>query len=400
MQHLYEEIQDMGSSEAVEAISKLVAGSTKGKISFSSVTSRKSSQTKGQNKIGLGRITLSFPKTRKPQDRRFFVKVKEGMSLSPEYAKRIEEYLQLEEKKHDDDFFDREGFEKTLIQKLNERGLTHLVSIVKNEGKQIFLNKNKSVIRGYFGELYAHAILKRLFGEYTAIPTGTIKKASSGQSIPIDEVLKFGMEYYNFQVKHYQIKNGQITLNNTLNALTFLRDRLYITGSPLEILTEFFASYQYNQPFKQEERNESLKDGEMSISEYTENVYSKFNSIFESFSNLFTRRVGYMIKIQDYFQAASGGLFKNKTDYYNSFFIVKNRIVPASDIIEQIQERLINATLTYGPVSSSGLITYTLKQPTDSEATLQKYLYDPDHVPNLNFLAGKTRIEYRITIKI
>lgn len=397
MQHLYREIQDLGSAEAAEAISKLVSGSTGGKISFSSVTSRKSSQQKGQSKIGLGRITLSFPKAKKPKDRRFIVKVKEGMSLSPEYAKRIEEYLQLEETKHDDDFFDREGFEQTLIQKLNERGLTHLASVVRNEGKQIFLNKNKSVIKGYFGEIYVHAIFKRLFGEYAAIPTGTIKKASSGQSIPIDEVLKFGMEHYNFQIKNYQIKNGQITLGNTVNALTFLKDRLYITGSPLEILTEFFASYQYNQPFKQDEH---LNPGKMSISEYTENVYSKFNNIFESFSDLFTRRVGYMIKIQDCFQAASGGLFKNKTDYYNSFFIVKNKIVPASDIIEQIQEQIINATLLYGPVSSSGLITYTLKQPTNNEATLQKYLYDPNHVPNLNFLAGKTKIEYRITIKI
>ena len=42
--------------------------------------------------------------------------------------------------------------------------------------RNIFVNRNSSVITGYFGELYAHIILSKIFGaKNTLKPTGNLK---------------------------------------------------------------------------------------------------------------------------------------------------------------------------------------------------------------------------------
>ena len=101
-----------------------------------------------------------------------------------------------------------------------------------------------------------------------------------------------------------------------------------------------------------------------------------------------------MLKIQDCFSAMSPE-FDEKKDYYNNFFIIQNRIVPASKIIEQI----INALKT-GALMGGGTMHYELLPTEDKGAVLQKYLNEPNHQPNLNYLARRVRINYDITIAV
>jgi hypothetical protein len=66
------------------------------------------------------------------------------------------------------------------------------------------------------------------------------------------------------------------------------------------LLMEFFASYQYNQPFTH------IKDKEggsiATVSEYTANVYNNFQRIFhQNLRPVFDSHIGNILKIQDVF---------------------------------------------------------------------------------------------------
>ena len=236
------------------------------------------------------------------------------------------------------------------------------------------------------------AMLENLFGEQGAmiIPTGSIRKSTSGQQIPIDIVLQKGLEQFHFQVKNYNTKNGTISLRGHMNAMNFLENKMLITGHPLEVLTEFLASYQYNQPFEDEGLRELYAEAEMSVDRYESEVYSQFQTIFSQMRYMFDEYAPNLFKIEDLFKAKSGGLFTEQKQYINNFFIVKDRIVPASEIIQQLIDAFRQKPIT----------SYRLTKPTNKEDTLEGNFNTYEHRPDENLLARLVNVSYSITITI
>jgi hypothetical protein len=112
--------------------------------------------------------------------------------ITDDYIKKIETYLGNEIEKQK---LDKQEFINEVIEELNAKGLSRLSSMASLAGSRIDVNSSAASIRGFFGELYALAALESLYGEKAKIMhTGTIRKASSGQLIPIDIVLTQGMQ--------------------------------------------------------------------------------------------------------------------------------------------------------------------------------------------------------------
>lgn len=355
-------------------------------IKFSSATTRKQGGGLHDKQVGLGRLQLKIS-----QDRKFIVqKVHADNDLiSKDFLKKLNDYLNGGAIKNQ---LDRAAFLQDVSQSLDTYGLQDLRPLLSAVGQSIDVNASEASIRGFFGEFYALAVLDTLFGPQgaTVIPTGSIRKATSGQEIPIDIALQKGLQQFNFQVKNYNNTGGHITLHGDVSAPYFLEQKMQIVGHPLEVLTEFLASYQYNQPFQNETLRGYYENTSMPVERYEEEVYNQFQEIFRSMRYLFDQYAPSLFKIEDVFKAKSGGLFTKEQQYINNFFIVKNRIVPASEIVQQI----IDAFKTK-PITS-----YRLMETTNKTDTLEGNFTNYEHSPDENLLAKLVRVSYSITITI
>lgn len=351
------------------------------KVSFSKSTSRKTSL--GDKKVGLGRLQLKIS-----QDRKGIVqKVHANNDLiTDEYVKKMQNYI---DGTAATGTFDKTVFVNEVVSELKSRGLGHLVYAARSAANNIDVNQSAAAIRGYFGELYALATLQQLFGNNKVMHTGSLRKSGSGQQIPIDLVVQQGMRQFNFQVKNYSIKNDKITLSNTISATNLIDNRLMLTGNVADILTEFFASYQYNQPFTGR-LAEYYANTSMPVPVYESQVYSQFQSIFNDISYSFNQSALNLFKISDIFSVDSGGLFTKEAEYFNHFFIIQNRIVPASDIIQQIINGLTN---------DRPIVRFNLSKTSNSEDTLQAHFFE-QYNPPLNSLAQQVDVRYSITITV
>lgn len=353
-------------------------------VTFTKATSRQTPL--GTQLIGLGRLQLKISKDR---TRLEYKKDADVTLITNEYIQKMEDYLNNTNSTKPS--LDVNAFFTDLANALRSNGLFELVNLLPTARARMAINRSAASIKGFFGELYALGVLYHLYGQQaTVLPTGSIRKSSSGQQIPIDVALQWGLQQFNFQVKNYQIKNNSITLSGVSSALNFIDNRLKMTGTVTDILKEFFASYQYNQPFTGS-LAKYYEDSIMPVPEYDATVYQKFQSIFNSMQYNFDQFAQNVFKIQDVFSADSGGLFKNEQAYFNHFFIVQERVIPASDIIQQIIDGLKSNT----PVTSYRLLTAT-----NSADTLQGHYKDIGFQPPINALAGQVDIKYSITISV
>ena len=374
-------MKDFGAS-AVDII--LATMPKDSRVTFTRATSKKTPL--GTQSIALGRLSLKISKDRTRVE---YKKSADVTLITNDYIQKLEDYLNNDSSTKLS--LDLDAFFIDLTNALQSKGLIELVSLLPIARARISVNRSAASIKGFFGELYALGVLQHLYGnQAAALPTGSIRKNSSGQQIPIDIVLQWGLQQFNFQVKNYQIKDNSITLSGVSSALNFIDNRLKMTGTAADILKEFFASYQYNQPFTGS-LAEYYAKSVMPVPEYDATVYQKFYSIFNSIKYNFDQFAHNVFKIQDVFSADSGGLFKNEQAYFNHFFIVQERVVPASDIIQQI----INGLKNHAPVTS-----YTLLATKNNSDTLQGHYKDVGFQPPINALAGQVDIRYSITISV
>ena len=355
-------------------------------IHFSSQTSRRRGGGLHAQKVGIGTLNLKISQDRK----KIVQKVKVDNDLiSDSFLKKLNEYLngpQGQEKLQKAIFLDE------VREELTKYGLSNLIPLLNKAGNVLDVNQSEASIRGFFGELYALSLLSTLFSEKATqvFSTGTIRKASSGQQIPIDFALQNALGQFHFQVKNYNTAKGSITLKGHMSAPNFLENKMLITGQPLDILIEFLASYQYNQPFESDGLKQLYANTEMPVEKYASDVYSQFQNVFSKMRYMFDQYAPNLFKIEDLFKAKSGGLFNEEKQYINNFFIVKNRIVPASEIIQQLIDAFDKRPIT----------SYRLAPPSNKEDTLEGNFNTYEHRPDENLLARLVNINYSITIAI
>ena len=213
------------------------------------------------------------------------------------------------------------------------------------------LSTSANQIRGFLGELRETVILKELFkGQKVKVsPTGVekiITAFSKGKDAPIDITI----DGINFQVKNYgQLKQSAKKLvenilpnsaqfTHKMKMGNFIEQRLAQSSMKDDVvlrkkLVKIYGSLQYNRPFSE--------GNPKSIEEYKENVYSKFDEYtqFENGSKmhkLLDSSVNSILGIEKEFQGEN--LFQQERIYYNTFFIIRGKYIPASVILDVILE--------------------------------------------------------------
>lgn len=191
------------------------------------------------------------------------------------------------------------------------------------------LNDSKASIKGFLGEVHAAATIDYLFNNKgLAIPTGKIKNLQ-GREIPIDIIF----EEYGFQVKNYRLIEGSFKNirreGDAMGAANFITERLRPSASIADIMIDFFGSYQFNQPIE-------------NASDRYKQIYARFSQN-ELTSKIFNGYLDNILKISDDFSSINNlGIFKTPNLYFNTFFIIGDKIVPSSKILQAIKEVLVD----------------------------------------------------------
>lgn len=278
---------------------------------------------------------------------------------------------------------DPKNFAIAITEILQEEGITgaplnYLSTEIYTNLKAYALSKNFAVTKGFLGEVYWASFFNFLAnGKARVIPTGNIKNVL-GQSIPIDLILRdFG-----FQVKMYNIKNGKINLGlkdgSTRLLGNFIVDRAEV--SPSEALLLFFGAYGYNQPI------------EDASSEYVQ-LYGSFQEYFGIVDQIFQTHIDKIIGIDKGFKQRVNNeaerVFKDEKNYYNSFFLINDKIVPSSNIVQGIIEGFRESEAR---AKFKG--NYSVKE-TDSNN-----LWPNKQPKNLVAAANMSQINYEIMINV
>lgn len=281
------------------------------------------------------------------------------------------------------------------------RGIEGVIQIMKRvcpeleslgiKYNEFSLTHNLASTIGFFGEVRAMAICKKLgVPENFLKATGSFRKenegAEKGDEIPIDLLL---MEN-GFQIKNYSISSqNTVTFSGQQQAPYWIKNRLALTGTLEEVLTELFSIYQYNQVITR-----SI-DGQEEYREY-------YQSILDLVPEVANTRIPYMLKIADTFQSSGDSFFGDKKVYYNTFFWINKYLVPSSWILEKIIQLVKKISLPNNKLSAVSTV-YDFKPPKKNRHRWQILgsIHRRKGLPfDTNFMASYIRVNYKITLDL
>ena len=352
-------------------------------------------------KVGLAKLVLRTKKD-KDTNKITIIRLKEGEMgvVSDRYLKRVEQYLnkenQTDTSKANLDLANFQESVRSYVQKaiVQYGDNTDLVNYVRIKNL-VNVNRSKANLIGFIGEIRAGLQFMKLFGPNAITMVGSIIKNGSGQQVPIDMLVQQGAERFGFQVKNYRPVNGQVQFSNSLSAAEFVDGRLQATGKLRELLMGFFGTYQFNQPYNIHTKDGKIRYNAESVIRYTQDIYNNYEGVFENLEKVFDARIGQILKITDNFSAqGENNPFTKQRNYYNTFFIIGNRIKPSSEILIQIRNALLKKLQGIGVDSFTH---YTLSAPTE-EPRRQKVKKGTSL--SLSYLAEFPKISYDITIVI
>lgn len=293
----------------------------------------------------------------------------QGESIPSEWKARLEKELQIT--------FSQEGSfsQRDLLRQEIQRRITNgkLKQYVLREfdanASQYDLNSSTASVKGFLGEVHTVAAINYLMGGYYAQATGNLRKVGSGEEIPIDVVLgEFG-----FQVKNYRTIENKVSFGNFsrggsndkggMGAANFMSSRARIEEDLYKLLVSLFGAYQFNR---------TDPDGSGNFESTRNEITSLVNS--QQIKDVFDAHIDNMLKVSEQFSTGEGTLFGAEVMYYNTFFMIGSKLIPASAILSAIitqlrkyQNNSIVAQYTFGEVTDSP--KYEIEKPSENEAT-------------------------------
>ena len=287
----------------------------------------------GKAKKGLARY-IAEAKWSEKEDPHFSIRLAED--IPQKYVKRLQEQYQV-------DFpeLNQENILLSNIKAYVERVVTdpEMKRFIVNElitkySERFNVNRSSGSIKGILGELAYNAILYKITKVFPNA-TGAVRKIvteGKGQEIPIDIMLK----NFGFQVKNYQIINNEVSFghkkeNDVMGMGNFIINRLRPKEGIKKILVELFGSLQYNQIYKDSAKFAPVR-AELESVVGSEDI----EKIFESYADN-------IIKLSDKFQANDSFFGKERT-YYNTFFLIRDKVVPSSAILKALIRQLRRLT--------------------------------------------------------
>lgn len=352
----------------------------------------------GGNKVGLARLNF------KKEKDKINVSYDGDVKLSTGLLQKIRQAaIMIQEKTHKgkqlvtDKFATKESFKEDVIRRILDQTSSDtkiiLRSVLEKEAKNIDITRSYAGLKGFLGEVRALAILAHFFGLKQIQGTGPLKEVASKQSIAVDTLLKLGVKHYGFQVKNYTLKENSVTFDRTLNAVDFVNDRLCAVGDLQSILLAFFGSYQFNQPFADEDLRKRFENSWMSVPEYEEIIYNNFQQSFAAMQNLFDSHLGSILRIGRNFSVDGHAVFGEEQTYYNTFFFIEKEIVPSSQILRGIKE-----TIQTG-LQKTVKTRYELSDAASSP-TFEEHYKKAHPGQNLLDAAEKPRVSYSVTLNV
>ena len=399
---LYEKLTEAADEQASIVLQNYLAEISKKNPKTVKFSSQKTGSKSTKRKTGLARLNLKQAKNTKTNKNRregdLYI-ISEELPLSKTYLKKLADYVyektgnKLNGVTEDDSNFNKEAFFSEARHIVTSRSPGHGY-LFDHFAKSIELNSSRASLKGFFGEMIACLQLSSLLPKTSLSEvqaTGKMLKSFSGQQLPIDVVLQGLKKITGFQIKNYTPnKNGEVTFKNSLIATTFLKDRLCVSGELMDILMEFFASFQYNQVFKEKKQGDGWT---ISPEQYKTDTYQDFKDIIGggAAKKFFDSHIGNLLKIVDVFSTQSGP-FQKQGAYYNTFFIIANKIIPSYVIIDSMIDS-INNQKSY--IDSS----YSM-QNTNNKNTWQFNRNNPNFSLTKENLAAMVKVRYYVRINI
>ena len=261
----------------------------------------------------------------------------------------------------------------------DEMGQYHALFEKYQIAEEIALGRSISVLRGFMGELRGILIMDALIpgqkGKLMGTAKVTLANSLASESAPVDMIVDVLNELgrpYGFQIKNtseltsYSWGNQREKAGMTIP--NFYIERLQQVLNQSE--TDFFGAYIYNQPIDD-------------ASQEYRNIYSGFQGKFASaFIPVYQKLALYIIRQSTEIKKGNDLLSGTAV---NDFFMMNNKIVPASAFYKAMNEQ--NTSL----IKSSFAL---------QEATGGYYHYgdDPDKI-NYSSWAAQARIKYEIEVK-
>lgn len=220
------------------------------------------------------------------------------------------------------------AIEGTLKQNLQSELELYENSLTQSN-QRYSLNSSMASVAGFLGEIAYTSILNTIFNTH-GIPVGTMRKIihKNGRTITNGEIpIDLIVNGTGFQIKNYSVINNSATfghrsINDSMRLGNFITERARVGGTLEDILMTLFGSFQYNQ---------DITGNFVQRSSLEATAYAT-TDFFEGY-------VDNILKVSDQFQANSAP-FLNPNLYFNSFFIVQNRVVPSSAILQTIINQL------------------------------------------------------------
>ena len=244
------------------------------------------------------------------------------------------------------------------------------------------LNGSSASVKGFLGEVRTAAFLDCLAGGVgQANPTGNLRELvdnKTGGEIPIDTILRNA----GFQVKNYRIIDGKVdfsTHNQTMSMKNFLIERVRPEPGVLELLLDFYGSWGFNMPI----------DG--SKGEEYQQIYSRFEG--KDFTSFYEGHIDNILRLSDEFQTKAGR-FAEKSLYFNSFFMIADKIIPSSSILSAMINQMRAKKNNY----ASG--SFTIIPPQKISPVWQQGEGQDETSETPENLAARTKISYSIQLNI
>ncbi len=242
------------------------------------------------------------------------IKLAEGSSFSKKDCERLEELLQGTLKTEDGEL--RTRLKEIFLDKIKNDELKKLVAD-EFDKDWYDVNSSKASIKGFLGEIHAYTAMKYLFRDKAnTAATGNIRDLK-GQEIPIDLVVN----NIGFQIKNYRIENGEAYFPYGGQAGNFIENRIRPEQSLGDLLATFFGLYAYNIDDKV----------------FQKSALSSLSSSGE-IPKIFNAHMDNIMRFSDVFQNRNTEqkLFGEHQLYFNTFFLIADKLVPASYMIEAI----------------------------------------------------------------
>lgn len=254
-------------------------------------------------------------------------------------------------------------------------------SAIEHFAPQIAIGRALPNVRGFLGEMRASLLMYALFGESAAmelVSTGLqdkIRMSADGalQEAPIDFVVKSLNMLYGFQVKN--TISASYSWEGEMGAGSFYLQRLQVSMTPEE--RNFYGAFSYNQPLADDRVRGDWEDWAL-----YRNIYQGFTNNFNStFVDVFKSLAPNIIRLLTRTEGGNVGIFEGHDALTNNFFIMQDKIITASDIVQALIDSK-NVRMNFGMVAS--------------ENTKNQWYYGKPNIIDYN--PDNTKIDYEVTL--